>query len=100
MIYFKKKSEGPTLSGSELLKKIEELRQKVENTKECFDFVGVEVPVWVKEKLTSRRRELATQRVATSLALMDGDLSLKKTHWERALEYTHWPFSQLQKDLI
>lgn len=96
-IYFKKKPEGATISGQELLGKMEALQREIVH-RNFFQELP-EIPQWIKEKLTSRRRELATRRVAKTLALMEGRESMSKSHWESALDFTHWPFISIQKDL-
>lgn len=112
--FTRKREEGGTVSGVALLKELEEVRQfRAQLAEKDPRFLRV-ASRWTWEDLTrdlpsfymrelfpkelsSRRRELATLRVARSMADLMKAERLHPLHVEEALKITHLPFESLKR---
>lgn len=114
LFFTKKREEGGVVSGVELLKELEEIRKWRDQValqdsrfhqvssrwtwdqlrKDISDFYMNEL---FPKELSSRRRELATLRVARTFADIDRSLQIEPKHIEKALKFTFQPQEALKR---
>lgn len=112
--FTRKREDGGTVSGSTLLQHLEETRKfRAELSQKdprfsrmtsrwSWEDLTRDLPsFYMRElfpkELSSRRREIATLRVARSLADLKGMERLHPLHVEEALKITHLPFEALKR---
>ncbi|MFS4461172.1 ATP-binding protein [Bdellovibrio sp. HCB2-146] len=110
----KRESTGGTVSGQEILRKLEGARVFREERALSDDRYKKPTARWTLEELVrdvpsfymnelfpkelpSRRRDLATLRVARTLADLDQSVTLEMAHVEEALKWTYLPFESLKR---
>ncbi|QDK39761.1 ATP-binding protein [Bdellovibrio sp. NC01] len=109
-----KKEDGTKMKGQSILEKIEEARAFRQHLAEKdlrfkkvagfwrFEELIADLPSFYMreifpQELSSRRRELATLRVARTFADLDHKEKLQPEHIERALKLTYHPFESLKR---
>lgn len=109
-----KKEGGKKMKGHEILQQIEEARKFRKRLAEKdlrfkkvsgfwrFEELTADLPSFYMQELfpkelASRRRELATLRVARSIADLEGSEQLQPQHIERALKLSYLPFESLKR---
>lgn len=115
VIYFtQKREEGVSVLGSEILQRLERARlfRSVQAEKDprflkvtsfwAWEELVADLPTFYMRELfpkeiVSRRRDLATLRVARSLADLDGVEVMLPEYVERALKITYTPFEALKR---
>lgn len=112
--FTRKREDGEKILGSEILQEVEAARdfheklaqsdprfEKV-SSKWTWDELIADLPPFYLEQLfpkeiSSRRRELATLRVARSIADLKQEVKLQPGHIEEALKFTYTPFEALKR---
>ena len=112
--FTKKREEGDSVMGTAILEKIEEVRRfrnalsekdlrfkKVAGLWRFEELIADLPSFYMKElfpkELSSRRRDLATLRVARTIADLNHSEKLEPPHIEKALELTYQPFEALKR---
>ncbi len=112
--FTQKKEGGKKMRGSDILQKIEETRSFRKQLAEKdlrfkkvagfwrFEELTADLPSFYMrelfpQELSSRRRELATLRVARTIADLDGSEKLQPQHIESALKLSYHPFESLKR---
>lgn len=115
VIFFTQKRElGNVICGAEILKKLEDVREFRRNVSQhdtrflkvagrwTWEELIKDLPAFYMQELfpkelVSRRRDLATLRVARSFADLEMNEKMEPRHVERALKITYLPFESLKR---